>query len=141
MDKAIDRFIKIGEDGTLLPADAAEWEAVLDTRTNLIWSVEVLKRQSYAQALEAPASLKTAGFDGWRLPTVEELFLLADRSRVSPAINTDFFPDTPSDWFWSSTPYASSPSGCAWIVYFASGYSGWDGQGSELYVRAVRAGQ
>lgn len=136
-----ERFIKVGEDGTLLPAEAVEWEAVLDTKTNLIWSVEVLKRQTYAKALKAPAALKTAGFADWRLPTVEELFLLADRTRVSPAIDTDFFPDTPSDWFWTSTVAASSPSVYAWFVDFYYGYSYWSYQGYEYCVRAVRAGQ
>lgn len=138
---ATPRFIKIGEDAALLPADATEWVAVLDTRTNLMWAVEILPRRPFKEALEAPKSLATAGFKDWRLPTVEELFCLADRTRYEPAIDTDFFPETPSSWFWTSTIDASSPSGCAWVVSFLSGDSDWDGQSGEGFVRAVRPGQ
>ena len=135
------RYVKIGEDGALLAADAGEWVAVLDTRTNLMWAVDVLKRQTWKNALEAPTKLAIAGFKDWRLPTVEELFLLADRTRYNPAINTDFFPKTPSDWFWSSTPEASSPGDYAWYVVFSSGYSYYSPQNYEFSVRAVRSGQ
>jgi hypothetical protein len=134
------RFIKIGEDGALLAPDESEWEAVLDTRTNLMWSREVLPRMSFKKALDAPEKLTAAGFKDWRLPTVEELFCLADRTKYGPAIDTAFFPDTPSAWFWSSTVDASS-SGCAWVVYFGYGSSGWYRQGSGAHVRAVRSGQ
>ena len=139
-EAAVARFIKIGEGGALLAADATEWEAVLDTRSNLMWSREVLPRMSFKKALAAPAKLATAGFKDWRPPTVEELFCLADRTRYSPAIDTAFFPDTPSAWFWSSTVDASS-SDCAWIVGFDDGYSGWGHRGDGFRVRAVRSGQ
>lgn len=138
---ATPRFIKVGEDGALLPADGAEWVAVLDTKTNLMWAVEVLSRRSFKKALEAPKALTTAGFKDWRLPTVEELFCLADRTRYKPAIDTDFFPNTPSSWFWSSTVDASSPSVCAWFVDFDYGSSFWSLQHGVGFVRAVRPGQ
>ena len=136
-----ERYVKIGEDGALLSADATEWEAVLDTKTNLMWAVKALPRMTWKKALKAPEKLTTAGFKGWRLPTVEELFCLADRTRSEPAINVDFFPDTPSSWFWSSTPWASSPSDCAWVVAFSGGTSYYYGQNGEHCVRAVRSGQ
>ena len=135
------RFIKIGEDGALLPADATDWVAVLDTKQNLMWTVEVLPRQSFKDAGESVAKLKTAGFADWRMPTVEELFCLADRTRYEPAIDTDYFPETPSSWLWSGTVDASSPSGCAWGVDFDDGYSVWYYQNGEGFVRAVRPGQ
>ena len=100
-----------------------------------------MKSITYAEALEAPKKLAIAGFKDWRLPTVEELFLLADRTRHDPAIDTGFFPKTPSDWFWTSTPAAWSPSVCAWIVAFSSGGSDWVSQNYGFHVRAVRAGQ
>ena len=139
-EKQQERYIKIGDDGALLAGDATEWVAVLDTRTNLMWAVEVLQRQTWKKALKAPEKLTTGGFKDWRLPTVEELFYLADRTRSNPAIDKDFFPDTPSSWFWSSTPYSASPSDYAWAVDFDGGYSDYGVQYGELYVRAVRSG-
>ena len=134
-------FTKIGADGSVLPADAAEWEAVLDNRTGLMWSLETTKVANYSKCEAAVKKIKAAGFEDWRLPTVDELFGLADRTRVSPAIDTDFFPDTECDWFWSSTPYAESPGDCAWGVYFSYGGALWDGHSSGGFVRAVRVGQ
>ena len=138
-NRAQPRFIKIGEDGSLLAPDATEWVAVLDTKSNLMWAVEVLPQQTFAAAAESVAHLTTAGFADWRVPTVEELFCLADRTRRMPAIDTDYFPEAPSGWFWSSTLDASSPSDYAWGVYFDFGVSGWRGQSGEGFVRAVRS--
>ena len=134
------RFIKIGEDGSLLAPDAPEWVAVLDTKTNLMWDAKARAVEGFQAAQAVPGTLNVAGFTDWRMPTVEELFCLADRTRVRPAIDTDFFPDTPSDWFWSSTVDADAPSGCEWFVSFYNGGSDWDYQGSEGFVRAVRDG-
>ncbi len=132
------RFIKVGEDGTLLSQDATEWAAVLDTTTNLMWDAKARPVANFQEARTLPGALKVAGLGDWRTPTIEELFLLADRSRARPAIDTAFFPDAPSDWFWSSTLFASSPSDCAWGVYFSYGVSNGPSQGGAGFVRAVR---
>jgi Protein of unknown function (DUF1566) len=135
------RFTKIGADGAKLGDDATEWVAVLDNTTQLIWTVEETKRLTWKKAKAAVEKLDTAGFTDWRLPTVEELFLLADRTKHSPAIDTAFFPDCKSDWYWTSTPAAHSPGDCAWFVGFGNGGAGWYGQDGGAYVRAVRASQ
>lgn len=136
------RFIKISTDGQHLPEDAPEWVAVLDVKTNLYWTVaEIKKGLPWRKAQAVPATLDTAGFTDWRMPTVEELFLLADRTRTEPAIDTAFFPDCKSDWYWSSTPYCESPGGCAWCVGFRNGDSSWDARDGGGFVRAVRPGQ
>ncbi len=138
-NRAQPRFIKVGEDGALLAPDATEWGAVLDTKTNLMWDAKARAVEGFQAAQTVPGTLSVAGFTDWRMPTVEELFCLADRTRVRPAIDTDFFPDTASDWFWSSDVYASSPSDCAWIVAFSSGDSDCYYHGSDGFVRAVRS--
>lgn len=135
------RFVKLGPDGEQLPADAPKWEAVLDTRSGLIWAVKAVKVTNWKKADAAAKKCRAAGFDDYRMPTVEELFLLADRTRYRPAIDTDYFPDCPSDWFWTSTPWASSPGVCAWVVSFDSGGADVDGQSGYGFVRAVRVGQ
>ena len=134
------RFTKVSPTGLLLPADATEWVAVYDSKLDVTWEKLFHAVPSWERAQCLPRALGVAGFTDWRLPTVEELFCLADRTRTRPAIDTTFFPDTPNDWFWSSTVDANAPSACAWIVDFDDGYSYWDHQGYDGVIRAVRDG-
>jgi hypothetical protein len=56
---------------------------------------------------------------------------------VSPAIDGTAFPNTPSEVFWSSTPWAGSSSS-AWGVDFSYGYAGNGDVGYSYRVRCVR---
>jgi len=133
-------FQKIGADGSVLPDDATDHVAVIDTRTNLMWSAhDIGKPLPFGKCAAACKKLKLAGFADWRMPTVEELFLLADRSKFSPAIDTTAFPDCKGGWYWTSTVDASSPSVSAWNVHFYLGYAFYGGQSSQGRVRAVRS--
>lgn len=135
------RFTKISVDGQDLPADATDWVAVRDAVTGLVWTRAPLEGQhQWKAAHRAAESCALCGQAGWRLPTVAELLTLVDYSRVEPAIDTSFFTEA-SNWYWTSTPYAPSPSGSAWVVIFYLGYSGWSRQFHEGRVRAVRAGE
>ncbi|MCG8275371.1 DUF1566 domain-containing protein [Stenotrophomonas sp. NLF4-10] len=105
-------------------------------------------RMTHAAALAAVAKLNAEAFGGftdWRLPEVEELFLLADRSRCSPAIDVAFFPACKSDWYWTATDDASEEkdedtghSAYAWFVDFGGGPSLVGSRVHGLRVRAVR---
>lgn len=143
MQQNTDRFTKIAADGTVLPRDATAWEAVLDNRTGLMWDVKAVPVKNGKPATVEKAAKKStaAGFDDWRAPSVDELFALADRTRVRPAIDTEYFPDTPNDWFWSNTPYAGDPSDCAWSVNFSNGNANWYFHKYSGFVRACRVGQ
>ncbi|VAW64435.1 hypothetical protein MNBD_GAMMA08-36, partial [hydrothermal vent metagenome] len=46
------------------------------------------------------------GANDWRLPTRKELRLLVSYDRSSPAVDTDYFPNVASSFYWSSSPYA-----------------------------------
>lgn len=110
---------------------------VKDTRTGLTWQQSV-DAGSYtgANAKTYCGGLSLAG-TGWRLPTISELLTLVDPTKYSPAIDPTAFPATPTDWFWSSSPYVGS-SGTAWLVYFY-GYSSYtDTNSSTYHVRCVR---
>ncbi|HJS35398.1 MAG TPA: DUF1566 domain-containing protein [Pseudoxanthomonas sp.] len=114
---------------------------VTDTRTGLMWSQNTLSTKcvDHATAVKTCAELDLAGHTDWRLATVEELFLLADRTKYRPAIDTGAFPDTKSDWYWTSTIHASGSS-YAWIVNFSDGYAyDFRRDGSSAFVRAVRS--
>jgi len=133
------RFIKISSTGEQLPHEAAEWVAVLDTETDLMWPrAELSKHATFAKAPKLAAELDLAGFTDWRMPTRKELLTLVDDSRFDPAIDTDFF-KTKGGWCWTSTPVASSPSGYAWDVGFGSGFSDYHLQSHEGLVRSVRS--
>jgi len=105
---------------------------VLDTHTRLEWQAKQSGPMTWDAAMKYSAELG----DGWRLPTVEELETLVDRSRVDPA---SAFPGMPSEWFWSSSSYAGGSS-IAWGVTFSYGYVYGTGKASSNFVRCVRGG-
>ena len=117
-------------------------DIVLDRRTGLMWSRRNIakERKCWADAKKASEECRLDGYSDWRLPTIRELLSIVDYERHKPAIDTTVF-ECESDWYWSSTPYAPSPGGYAWLVYFYDGYAGWNPQDSYGFVRAVRAGQ
>jgi len=92
---------------------------------------------AYIQAVNAAG---WCGYNDWRLPTVDELSDIASLDRYNPAIDTDYFPNTQSAWYWSSSPVAISGDD-AWDVYFDNGGSSWGIKGNRYYVRLVRSGQ
>ena len=125
---------------------------VTDRATGLIWkqcaeglsgagcatgSVEAFTWQA---ALQRAADADFAGSSLWRLPNKNELASLIERRCYDPAINARFFPNTPSSWFWSSSPHAGDSSR-AWYVDFYGGFVDNYGKDDAGYVRLVRGGQ
>lgn len=111
---------------------------VTDTKTGLAWTkTTIAKDVTYEQAEKAVAALG----EGWRLPTADELSTLVDRSRHEPAIDTDAFPDTQCDIYWTSTPCAWNPEAAVWVVGFDLGIVNVLRRGFVGCVRAVRASQ
>ena len=80
------------------------------------------------------------GHTDWRVPTLQELYNLADRGRSDPAIDPLYFPNTRAWVFWSGSPVAGDPGG-AWDVYFNGGSGNWGSRDNALAVRLVRGGQ
>jgi hypothetical protein len=114
---------------------------VINPTTGLMRAINPFgdKRFTFAEAQKAPAELRTGGFTDWRAPTLKELFAMTDQTRYKPAVNTDEYPDIASDWYWSSDVDPSSPSVCAFVVFFGDGAPGLDDQGDRGRALAVRS--
>lgn len=129
------------------------FDEVKDTITQLIW-----KRCSVGQSwvdtnctgtatTHTWSEALTLGTEEWRLPNVHELSSLAEAACLGPAIDSTVFPNTQSDYYWSSSPYAKSKKS-AWYVSFYWGevnafnssdeYFNTQTMKHTLYVRLVR---
>jgi len=144
-------YTKLDATGNALPDSATTWAMVKDNVTGLIWENKTTdglihdsgKTYNWVDAQNVfIAQLNTSNFGGhndWRLPSREELRSIVDYSQDSPVINKGYFPNTKSDWYWSSSTYAHYDS-FAWYVYFNYGDVSIDIKSGSYYVRAVRGG-
>ncbi|MFO1421387.1 MAG: DUF1566 domain-containing protein [Candidatus Competibacteraceae bacterium] len=134
---------------------------ITDSLTGLIWLKNanctdtvggVTKLSGYlswANALTWTAALANGNCglsDGstagqWRLPNVNEWQSLVDYTRSNPALPAGHpFVGVQSNYYWSSTTYASGPSG-AWGANLNDGYVSAYGKTNAYYVWPVRGGQ
>jgi RNA polymerase sigma factor (sigma-70 family) len=114
---------------------------VRDDVTGLVWQRSVSpKTYSYDQAGKYCSGLALDG-GGWHLPTRIELTSIIDPSRSAPAIDTEAFPHTPSQFFWSSTPWFTGKTPLrAWTFNFYEGLASNGGlQSGGGWVRCVRS--
>jgi hypothetical protein len=103
--------------------------------------------QGYVQAVNEQG---LCGASDWRMPTRRELLSIISNNRTTPAIDTNYFPNTPSNgyslliYFWSSSPVAVN-SDYAWVVDFNRGAINQDGgyerKAYSNRVRLVRSGE
>jgi hypothetical protein len=158
-------FTKLDASGNSLPASATAWSCVRDNVTGLIWEGKTDdggihdKDKTYRwggktalgsgygtyysdwdKLVDGSNSQHLCGFSDWRVPTRSELQGLVHYGRISPAIDTDYFPNTPASHFWSASPDGSFSSN-AWYVHFYYGNTNFYFRGGGVHVRLVRSGQ
>ena len=111
-------------------------DTVTDSRTGLTWQRHISEdKLSLDKAKLYAAELRLGGYEDWRVPTKEELLSIVDHTRLGPAIDVEVFPDTPSHWFWTVSPYSNG----AWLVNFFNGSASGNVVGSSSRrVRCVR---
>ncbi len=137
------RAVRGGESGSLNNYTDNNDGTVTDTSTGLMWQQSSSSAvMTWEKALDYCEGLNFAGYTDWRLPTIKELRSMVDYSRYSPAINTTFFPNTVSSFYWSSTTYTGYADS-AFGVNFYDGYAGnvnndYFLKNNDNYVRAVR---
>ena len=167
--KRSSKYSKLGINGIELPDTSPSWMMVRDNETGLVWEVKQNKDgvKDYGNPNDSDntylffeasqkfiAALNTAkwgGFSDWRLPNRKELGTLYRNNDIDPRIDTSFFPNTQSLFYWSSTTdFRDRPK----AVGFSGGSGGWGGDFDDYYggnygksgsygyyVRAVRGGQ
>ena len=112
-----------------------------EVSTGLMWQqAEGAKEMTWDAAISYCEKLSLAGYADWRLPNLKELRSIIDHSEYAPSIDTTYFPNTVSSYYWSSTTVANHTNS-AWLVDFLYGVGYWRNKSYDLYVRAVRGGQ
>lgn len=96
----------------------------------------------WVDAFSAAEQHVFAGYSDWRMPTLDELKSITERACWNPAINSAIFPNTPANWFWTSSSVARSPilnyQDFSWYVEFYYGNSNYIHPDARNNVRLVR---
>ncbi|MCP4697561.1 MAG: DUF1566 domain-containing protein [Gammaproteobacteria bacterium] len=125
------------EPSTYLAAESTD--TVMDTVRNLVWQRQTDgNSRHWTEAKSYCSSLYLAGYDDWRLPSIEELKRIIEYSDFEPVINTDLFPNAYPRWYWSGSAHAYY-AGSAWGAMFYSGSVGHAGKSDPGYARCVRS--
>jgi len=79
------------------------------------------------------------GFHDWRLPSRDELMSISELARAEspPTIDTEYFPFTQPDEYWSANDY-SFQFDAAWAWSFRHGHDRVDWKKTPKFVRLVR---
>ncbi|AGX86390.1 DUF1566 domain-containing protein [Candidatus Symbiobacter mobilis] len=116
----------------------------LDAQTNAYTCSGTASLLNFAQAKQLADENSFAGYNDWRLPTLDEMLSLVDFKKFDSSLNRMVFPNASNGYFYTNTPikepaqagyYADS----SWLVHF------WDGSSTGDYfqtnsVRLVRGG-
>lgn len=125
----------------------SKYGIVKDDVYNLIWQDnQDIYKASLSQAIKYCDELDYAGYNDWRLPTVNELLSITDDDRHSPAVNSIFNHTGYEEigngkllygLYWSSTKYKHS-FGRAWLINFDNGENVEQEMSYYAFVRCVR---
>jgi len=82
---------------------------VRDNVTGLEWQQDTAHgTYTWQQAIDICDNLVLGAHSDWRLPTIMELSFITNLGNFDPSINTDYFPNTMSSYYWSSTTSVTS---------------------------------
>ncbi|NLS12498.1 DUF1566 domain-containing protein [Vibrio sp. SM6] len=78
---------------------------VTEKVTNRMWQQKIdYQRRDWYDSIQYCEDLDYAGYSDWRLPNMREALSIVNFNKTSPAIDEEFFPDTPIKYyFWTSS--------------------------------------
>jgi len=143
-----------GQDGDYSPSAAtrrytihvpvAGSSVTVDNLTGLMWVSTGSNNGTTANWTNALASCEGtnfAGYSDWRLPNIKELHSIVNYGASgSPYIRADYFPNTASGIYWSSTVPPSITANALFVDFNQAGGAYHGIKTSGLYVRCVRGG-
>jgi hypothetical protein len=110
---------------------------VIDHTTGLTWqqsgSPNYMMYNSTKEYIKDLNDNHFAGYDDWRLPTLEEVMSLLEPKKYGSLYISKVF-DQSQSYIWTADKISSSDP---WVVYFFSGHCYDDLVDSSNYVRAV----
>lgn len=99
---------------------------VTDTATGLMWKDDAVdindgRNFTFSEAQTECENSTFGGYGDWRLPTIQELDTITDKSRLNVALFPIFQERIPM-YYISSTLYATDPQ-VVWSLYSGNGYT------------------
>ena len=120
---------------------------VTDNLTGLIWEQKTEKSEqgiyTFNEAVSYCDNLSLGGSDDWRIPTRSEFSTILNLGTISPALDTNYFPDytyaaANGVYYWTSSEYHDDPSQ-VWKIQISFGISeAVTSQAPPYKVRCVR---
>ena len=135
-------LITIGVSALLFADFVKNGDIVTDTTTGLQWQDNTDSKnttKTWSEAISYCENLTLGSHNDWRLPNINELKSIVDRSKFNPVI-VDGFTNVRSDGYWSSTTHENYSSD-AWLVRFDDGNVDNYSKVRNYDVRCVRAEQ
>jgi hypothetical protein len=113
---------------------------IVDHASGLMWqqsgSPESLQHEHVHTYINQLNNENFAGFNDWRLPTMEEAMSLMERKQKHSGIYIDTLFDAKQAGIWTVD---TDKAARVWVAYFSNGNCGHYQFGSQNYVRAVRS--
>jgi len=115
-------------------------ETVTDLNTGLMWQQDDGYYGTWQDARYYCTNLSLGAYNDWRFPERRELFSILDFGWHEPAINTDFFPECLSGYYWSGTQFNNLfLDRYVWSVSFRGGSVVYKYMDDPIvYIRGVR---
>ncbi|NLS11948.1 DUF1566 domain-containing protein [Vibrio sp. SM6] len=84
---------------------------VTENVTQRMWQKHIdFQQRPWEEAMQYCENLNLGGHQDWRLPNVKEAVSIVNYNKTSPAIDEQYFPDTPSkSFFWTSSSDVAGP--------------------------------